>query len=214
MSVRRGIAAAAIAVLIVGCVVGSGVASSDDTSSAWTTGGSGAAASAAHPNRIATDALGDSARGVDIQSLGIFNRNNLDFVGLSVTGRDFRVSTAGSVQVYLDTTRRPGGPNYRVVAMNPRSGAGDPRVRLYRVRGWTTDNQRRVECGRLTVQFDISGESQIRIAIPRSCIGGARGTLGVNASVWGSTAKSWARTPAAGPRTDAVPDVQTLTPTS
>lgn len=210
MSLRRHACAMVVAVAIGACAVSSGVATSDDgeaTSSEGSTEGSGAT----HADRIAVDALGDADRGVDIQSLAIFNRRDLDFVGLSVTGRDFRLPTTRSVEIFLDTTPTSEGPNYRIVAFNRVPGDGPSRVRVYRVKGWSADGQKRVDCDQLAVQFDIQNQSQIRIAVPRACLTSADGQLRVNASVWGQHPVLWGERPGMGQHTDIVPDTYDLT---
>lgn len=211
MPVRRSVSAAVVAVVIGACAVGSSVATADE-------GGKSASKHSKHgggttwPDRIALDALGDADRGVDIQSLAVFNRAKLDFVGLSITGRDFRLPTSRSVEIYLDTQPHSNKPNYRIAASNRVPGDGPSRVRIYRVNGWSAHGQKRVDCGQLAVQFDIENQSQIRIAIPRKCLRSATGKLSVNASVWGEHPAAWGKHPHPNKHTDIVPDAEQLTP--
>lgn len=210
MSLRRIACAMVIAIAIGACAVGSSAAKSDDDRKpSWKKPKESSGAT--HADRIALDALGDAGRGVDIQSLAIFNRKDLDFVGLSVTGRDFRVPTTRSAEVYLDTTPKSDDPNYRIVAFNRARGDGPSRARIYRVKGWSSGGQERVDCDQLAVQFDIQVQGQIRVAVPRSCLTSDKGPLRVNASVWDQHPVAWGERPDPSKDTDVVPDSYVLT---
>ncbi|UYM03609.1 hypothetical protein [Solicola gregarius] len=213
MTVRRAACAVVITALLGGCVVGSAAANSGEDQAgkpSWKHKG-GRGDSSAKADRIALDALGDADRGVDIQSLAVFNPTDLDFVGLSIAGRDFRTSQTRSVDAYLDTNRRWSGPEYRIVAFNKVPTKHIAEVRLYRVGDWDTDDPKRVTCKRLRVQFDVPERSQIRIAVPRSCLGGVRGPLRANATVWRQQPAAWKTRPAPGDGADVVPEEHELT---
>lgn len=160
-------------------------------------------------DRIAADRLGDAEREVDIQSLAVFNRKKLDFVGLAITGRDFRIPATRSVEVYL-AERAHDKPQYRLVATNDGQGEGVRELRLYRVKGWTTSGETRAPCTNLRVEFDIANQSQIRVAVPRSCIGGFRKGISANASVWGGSLPLDEKSDPSQ-RTDSVPGKELLT---
>lgn len=212
MSVRRAVCACVVAVAVGSFAVGSNVAGADgdgEKKPSWKSANAGEERPTT-PDRIAVDALGDADRGVDIQSLAIFNRKNLDFVGLSITGRDLRIPTTRSVEVYVGVGSKSAKPKYRVVAHNQIPGDLST-VRIYRVNGWTTQGQKRIACGDFKVQFDIQNQSQIRMAIPRSCIPGSKAPISVNASVWGQHPAQWGERPRPGKDTDVVPGKQDLT---
>lgn len=216
MAVRRAVCAMAVAVLLGGCVAGSGAAYSGDDGEndgkpSWKHKGDGTSGTAT-ADRIALDELGDARHGVDIQSLAVFNRANLDFVGLTISGRDFHRNQARAVQVFLETKAKRSGPDYRLVAFNEKPRANAPRVRLYRVGGWAANTAKRVSCDRVRVQFDIEQVSQIRIAVPRECLGGVRGSLRANATVWHQKAPEWKTQPGQGSGVDVIPEERELTP--
>lgn len=213
MSLRRSVSALAAAAAIGTCAVGVSVATADDPDSA---GHSESDDSGRPPtaDRIALDAIGDAGRGVDIQSLAVFNRPELDFVALSITGRDFRVRTTRSVEIFLDTTPRTNGPDHRIVAFNRARDGGAGKARIYRVKGWSTDGQKRISCEQLRVQFDIETQSQIRMAVPRGCLRSADGPLSANASVWEQHPVRWSKRPDPGHDTDVAPEEEMLTPAS
>lgn len=209
MSLRRSLCAVAAAAAIGMCAVGATVATADDDSSDQSGGDSGGKPPRA--DGIALDPLGDADRGVDIQSLAVFNRSDLDFVALSITGRDFRIPTTRSVEIYLDTTPGTKKPNHRIVAHHS-PGAEPSRVRMYRTKGWSTAGQKRIDCDELQVQFDIENQSQIRMAVPRTCLRSAKGDLSANASVWGRHPVLWGDQPDPDQDTDVAPDEDVLTP--
>lgn len=209
MTVRRAACAVAITVLLGGCVVGSGSAySGEDAEDKPSWKHSRDDDSQSRADRIALDGLGDADRGLDIQSLAVFNPSDLDFIGLSITGRDFHPAATRSVEVYLDTNRRWQGPEYRLVAFNKVPSAD---VRLYRVGDWDDADPKRVTCERLRVQFDVAQRSQIRVAVPRTCLGGVRGPLRANATVWRQQPAAWKAHPAPGDDADVVPGERELT---
>lgn len=160
-------------------------------------------------DRIALDRIGDADRGVDIQSLAVFNRKNLDYVGLAIIGRDFDLAMKRSIAVYLGAGKDLAKPRYQLVASNDGKSQDASKVRLYRVKGWGASGKKRINCGRLRVQFDIEHESQIRIAVPRSCVGGGRKGVSANVTVLDDTSSKGKKS--GGESTDVIPSESTLT---
>lgn len=211
MSLGRTACAVLVTVALGAGAVGSSVADDGDGKPSWKHKGKSSSKKAPSADHIASDRLGDADRGVDIQSLAVFNRKKLDFVGLAITGRDFRLPTSRSVEVFLATGAQADKPDYRVVAKSDGPGEGVHKVRLYRVKGWATQGQKHVKCDKLRVQFDTVNESQIRIAVPRSCIGGARGGIAANATVRGKDPVLAGEKSGQGERSDVVPGGTMLT---
>ena len=160
-------------------------------------------------DKIALDRIGDADRRIDIQSIAVFNRKDLDYVGLAIVGRDFNPPTKRSIKVYLGTGKDPVTPRYQLVAANDGRTQDAQGLRLYRVNGWSGGGKARVSCDKLRVQFDIEQQSQIRIAVPRSCIGGGRKGVGANVTVRDDTARGGQKSGSG--RTDVVPSESKLT---
>lgn len=213
MSLGRAAGAAVVAVVVGVGVVGSSLAfaldraDDGDGKPSWK-GQSSEGVKSPQADRIAPDRVGDAARGVDIQSLAVFNRKNLDYVGMAITGRDFNLPMKRSIEVFLGIGKDPGKPGYRLVATNDGRSQEARKVRLYRVKGWAGSGTR-VKCEKLRVQFDTDHESQVRIAIPRSCIGGGRQGVSANASVTDDSSSGSKKS--RGNHTDSVPNERKLT---
>ena len=215
MSLGRTACAAVVTIALGAGAVGVSVAnSSDDGDGKPSWKGKDSKSKKSPPaDWIALDRLGDADRGVDIQSLAIFNRKKLDYVSLAITGRDFRLPTMRSVELFLATGSNANKPRYRLEATNEGPGHDVHKVRLYRVKGWKAAGQKRIKCDDLRVQFDIESQSQIRIAVPRSCINGSRNGVSANASVWGKDPVAEGEKPD-GRNTDISPGKKVLTRTA
>ena len=96
MSLGRAAGAIAVALMLGLGVVSSGIASAYDQGDdgdgkpSWK-GKSSDAVRSPQADKIALDRIGDAARRFDIQSVAVFNRDDLDYVGLAIVGRDFNL---------------------------------------------------------------------------------------------------------------------------
>lgn len=135
------------------------------------TGSSAPAAKARHcangkPTRIFRDSRGDAEKGIDIDGLGVWNKDADRCYWTTVTG-NFSKKRAQVIQVFYDTNRRRSGAEYQAWSYSPKDG--DKRHGNYLLK--LIGKHRYVSCSVYANWW--LGKHEIGIGVPKSCMGGA-----------------------------------------
>lgn len=130
-----------------------------------TTAQAGQACANGRPQRVITERLGDSVRGVDITAAGLWHKPDDACVWTTISGR-FGAQYAQAVQVLYDTDPRRAGAEYYAFAYSPRDG--DDR-RGGSVVERVGSDYRRIDCP--AYSFFRPGRDQVGLGVPTSCFG-------------------------------------------
>lgn len=125
----------------------------------------GQACANGRPQRVVTERLGDSVRGVDITAAGLWHKPGDACIWTTISGR-FGAQYAQAIQVLYDTDPRRAGAEYFAFAYSPRDG--DDRRGGFVVKRVGND-YRRIDCP--AYSFFRPGRDQVGLGVPKTCFG-------------------------------------------